>query len=113
MVIFVTITGCSMSYTAQKLSQKNTWNSWSVDFKYLKGDLSHTLSRKDGKPSTINVNSIVQSGSLVLQVQLEDKIEKIQIGNQKVDLSKWDNGDFILRIITDNSQNGHVDFSWE
>lgn len=113
LIVFTTITGCGMSYTSQKLSQESTLNSWNVDFKSLKGDLAHTLSRKDGKPSTINVNSAVQSGSLILQVQLEDKIEEIQVGKQKVDLAQWGNGDFILHIVGDNAQYGDVDFTWE
>lgn len=113
LIIFTTITGCGMSYTSQKLSQESTSNSWSVDFKSLKGDLAHTLNRKDGKPSTININSTVQFGSLILQVQLGDKIEEIQVGKQKVDLAQWGNGDFVLRIVADNAQNGYVDFTWE
>ena len=113
MIIFITVTGCSMSYSSRKLSQESTPNSWSIDFESLKGDLAHTLNRKGGKPSKVNVNSSVQSGSLVLQVQLGNQIEEIQIGKQKVDLSMWSNGDFILRIVADNAQNGHVHFTWE
>ena len=112
-IMIITVTGCSMSYTSKELSQQSTISSWRVDFKSLNGDLAHSLSRKDGKPSTISVNSTVESGSLALQVQLGDKIEEIQKGERKVDLAKWDNGDFILRVVADNAQNGHVYFTWE
>lgn len=112
-IVFILITGCSMSYTSKKLTQKNTSNSWSIDFKYLEGDLAHSFNRKDGKPSTIHINSSLQSGSLILQVQLKDSIEEFSVGKNKIDLSSWDNGEFILRIVGSNAENGSVDFTWE
>ncbi len=107
------ITGCSMSYTSKELSQNKTENSWSVDFKYLDGDLAHSFKRESGEPSRLIVNSIVESGSLILKVQLSDKIEEISVGKKEVDLSSWGNGDFILRIVGDNAQNGSADFIWK
>lgn len=49
----------------------------------------------------------------ILQIQLLDRIEEIQKGKQKVDLTKWGNGDLILRIVADNAEDGSVDFTWE
>ncbi len=113
MVISILITGCSMSNTARELLQRNKSNSWSADFKYLDGDLAHSFKKKDGKPSIIYTNSSIQSGSLTLQVQLQDKIEEIPIGKKEVDLSSWDDGEFILRIVADDAQDGSVVFTWE
>jgi hypothetical protein len=39
-------------------------------------------------------------------------VQEVKTGKQKVDLSKWDSGDFILRIVADNAQNSHILFTW-
>lgn len=113
MIVLIIITGCSMSYTSKELSQNNTENSWSVDFKYLDGDLAHSVKRESGVPSKLVVNSKAESGSLILKVQLSDKIVEIPVGKKEIDLSSWGNGDLILRVVGDNAQNGSADFMWK
>lgn len=113
LVVFVAVSGCGMSYTSKELSESSTSNSWDIEFKSFDGDLAHSFTEEDDKPSKVLVNSNVKSGSLVLQIQLKDKIEQIPKGNQEIDLTGWGDGSFIFRVVGDNAVDGDVEFNWE
>lgn len=109
--IAFSLTSCTM-YSSKGLMQTKTSHSWNVKFKALNGDIAHEFNNDGGEISEIICKSQVGQGTMTLEVQMNDKIEKIELGQQTVDVSQWEKGTFILRIIGEDAQDGRVEFEW-
>lgn len=86
-------------------------NNWDVSFTSLAGSVASTVNIKDGFPNSLSFSSLAE-GVLTIQIEQDDHIMEIPLGEQTVSLNSFHDGEIRISI-NGAASNGYVNVRYD
>lgn len=105
------------SGTSLFLVEINTNKKWNISYYKSTSEFSRTIKKEDNTPSNMYIDASCDEGSLAIKITQDDKEEVIDIsntnGSMKVDLSKYENGEIKLYLMSKGCKGVSLEAYWE